>query len=119
MELSTTSPPEIVGIAMASKIGEMAGLQQAMLSEMQRFNEQMIRMNAEMDKKHEENVNLITQRHEENQKMHTDHKAEDATNFNKLFKWQHYMVAGAAVVGFIWAVFTQLLPILSKIRFEQ
>lgn len=98
-------------IEIASRIGELSGVNQAVLSELSRLNQELVRLGAEMDKKHEENIKRIEERHAQNSELLQAHKAEDGKNFDKIFKYFNYISGGAGLLVILWAIFKVLLPV--------
>jgi hypothetical protein len=100
----------------AGRMGEISGAQQAIVSEMSRLNGELVRLGAELDRKHTDNMRAIAERHEENRKILDEHKNQDALNFAKIFKWFNYMSGAIGVLVVLWGVFQVALPIILKAR---
>lgn len=96
-------------LKMAERLGQILGTQMATQTELSRLNAELIRMAAEVDAKHKENLDMIGKFHAENISVITTHKDEDNDNFselrgklNKIF-YTFAGVSGTALV--LWALF--------------
>lgn len=99
-------------VSLAKEIGSLSGGQQAMLSELQRISSELVRLAAELDKKHEENLNRIDQRHTENITLLNLHKDEDNKNFTKIFRIWNMVAGGCSLVAILWALLKFLVPLI-------
>ncbi len=105
-----------VQFLVATRMGELSGQMAAVLSELSRLSGELVRMNTEMDSKHNENQSLIAKNHEENKTLLNDHKVEDEANFDKLFKWYNRIAGGVILLGFLFTLIKWLTPLFTGVK---
>ena len=103
-------------VEFATKIGELIGSQQAVLSELGRLNSELVTLRKEMDQRHAENLREIQKRHDENLAIIADHKEEDEQNFRKIFRWMNYTSGAIGLMVVLWGIFKLVLPFLLKVN---
>ena len=103
-------------IEMATKIGELSGAQHAVLSQLSRLHGDLVALRDELEKKHEENIKLINERHEDNENLIRAHAAEDKSNFDKVFSWFNRLSGAVGLVVILWAVLQVILPFMMRIK---
>jgi hypothetical protein len=103
--------------AMAEKIGELSAHQMGVVNELHRMNETILRIQADNERKHEENRRDLRDKHEANLKIMAEHKNDDAENFGEIrdtiSKWTGAYLGAAKIVSYaiiaasaLWAMFT-------------
>src|SRR5690349_3372715 len=100
------------------EMGVMQGQIGGMANVLSNIQNELVRMNSEMDKRHSENTTLIATRHEQNTKLILDHKEDDNNNFAELRRlyWSliYTGIGGAAVVSVIWAIVQFVVPLMER-----
>jgi len=112
---SRPAQPDVL-FDLATKMGELTGSQHAVLAELSRLNSELLGLRAELDRKHEENLRLIATRHDENITAINMHAADDARNFQKIFRWMNYFSGAVGVITIIWGIIKVVAPFLSSVR---
>ena len=103
-------------VDLAGRMGELVGTSQAVLSELSRLNGELIRLGNELDKKHEENIKRIEERHQHNTALLSEHKDEDSRNFAKIFKWMNYVSGAFGLTVILWSIVKLVLPLFLNIK---
>jgi hypothetical protein len=103
-------------VEIAHRIGELSGTNSAVLSEIGRLNQELIRLGNELDKKHEENISRIEIRHRENEALLQAHTKDDSQNFAKIFRYFNYVSGAIGLAMVIWAIVKVIVPLLVPVR---